>query len=64
MASTSSSRAARMGLAMHVFEGLLADLGIDLGRAKVTVAEHLLDMADVRAVIQHGHNHGVKSSNI
>lgn len=48
-----------MGLPVDLFEGLVAHLGIDLGGTEVTVAQHFLDMADIRAIIQHVGGHGV-----
>ena len=43
---------ARMKLAMHSLKPLLIDMGINLGRRYVRVAEHLLDDSKIRAVAQ------------
>ena len=43
---------ARMKLAMHSLEPLLIDVGIDLGRRYVRVAQHLLDDSKIRAVAE------------
>src|SRR6478736_10163371 len=43
---------ARMKLAMHSLEPLLIDMGIDLGRRYVRVAQHLLDDSKIRAVAE------------
>jgi len=48
-----------VGLPVDLFEGLVANLGIDLGGTQVAVAQHFLDMADIRAIIQHVGSHGV-----
>jgi hypothetical protein len=41
-----------MKLAMHSLEPLLIDMGIDLGRRYVRVAQHLLDDSQIRAVAE------------
>ena len=41
---------ARMKLAMHSLEPLLIDMGIDLGRRYVGVAQHFLDDPQIGAV--------------
>ena len=41
-----------MKLAMHSLEPLLIDMGIDLGRRYVRVAQHLLDDSKIRAVAE------------
>ena len=41
---------ARMKLAMYSLEPLLIDMGIDLCRRYVRVAQHLLDDSQIRAV--------------
>ena len=43
---------ARMKLAMHSLEPLLIDMGIDLGRRYVRVAQHLLDDSKIRAIAE------------
>ena len=41
-----------MKLAMHGFQSLLIDVGVDLGRRNVGVAEHFLNDAKIGAVPQ------------
>ena len=50
--SSFHSLRARMKLAMHSLEPLLIDMGIDLGRRYVRVAQHLLDDSKIRAVAE------------
>ena len=41
-----------MKLTMHGFQSLLIDMGIDLGRRYVRVAQHLLDDSKIRAIAE------------
>ena len=44
---------------MDILELLAADLCVNLSSRQQAVAEHLLDIADVRAVLQHQRRHGM-----
>ena len=44
---------------VDIFQGMLAHLRINLCGVQVAVTKHILDMPDVRAVIQHVRGHCV-----
>ncbi len=44
---------------MYRFESSDGDLGVNLGGINFGVAEHFLDVSDVRPVFQHHRGHGV-----
>lgn len=48
-----------MGQGMHFFQLLDAHLGIDLGGVHSGMAQHRLDKADIRPVLQHVGGHGM-----
>lgn len=50
-----------MGLAMYVLQTLSAHLGIHPGGTQAAVPKHVLDVADIRAIVQHMGRHGVVS---
>ena len=50
--SSFHSLRARMKLTMDSLEALLIDMGIDLGRRYVRMAQHLLDDSKIRAVAE------------
>lgn len=48
-----------MGGGVDLPQFLDTDLGVNLGGGQVAVAQHHLDKADIRAIIQHMGGHGV-----
>ena len=56
---TFSMHSRRMGSRVDLFQLTDAHLRVDLRGREVGVAQHLLDVADVRSILQHQRGHGV-----